>query len=530
MYGTVETATMKDPVAQKNAVDYDAPAAAYDPEDSSISSAKDILENEGEDPVLARKMHLVNDANDQIGWTPFHWKLFVLNGFGYAVDSLIALVQSVTNTGAFLELASPSSYRNTGTISLYVGLLIGAIFWGFGADIIGRRIAFNVTLLITSIATIVSGASPNLPAWGFFIALSAFGAGGNLVLDPTVFLEFLPSNKQWTVTALALWWGLGQAITGFIAWGFLTQERWNCTEGQTCNWSNNAGWRYVSFTAGAFVFLTSVLRVTIMRLQETPKYLLSVGRDADLVRNYQKLAQKYGRECSLTLEKLEACGQIKNAGQKRNSFKFVLRELVNHVKGLFVTKRMSLSTSMVWMSWTLIGLAYPLFYVFLPSYLSTRVPDAEETPYETWRNFTLTNISGVPGPIIAGYLANLPRVGRKYTMVIGAIISMALFFGYTAVSTADQNVGISCAIACGINIYYGTLYAYTVEVFPSAHRATGNGIAVACNRLMGIVSAFVATAGDTTTVVPLYVCAALFGVMAGVSALFPFEPYGRRSS
>lgn len=26
------------------------------------------------------------------------------------------------------------------------------------------------------------------------------------------------------------------------------------------------------------------------------------------------------------------------------------------------------------------------------------------------------------------------------------------------------------------NIYYGTLYAYTPEVLPSAHRGTGNGI------------------------------------------------------
>ncbi|KAI8311995.1 MFS siderochrome iron transporter 1 [Colletotrichum sp. SAR11_59] len=486
MYGSADTATMKDLTTQKK-VDTDAPA--YGAEDISISSGMDILENEGEDPVLAKKMHLVNDANDEIGWTPFHWKLFMLNGFGYAVDSLIALVQSVTNAAVYLELASPSDYVNAGTVSF-----------------------------------------PNLVFWAAFVAISAFGAGGNLVLDPTVFLEFLPSNKQWTVTALALWWGLGQAVVGFISWGFLTQERWNCVEGQPCNWSTNAGWRYVSFTSGAFVFVASILRVTIMRLQETPKYLLSVGRDEDLVRNYQKLAQKYNKPCSLTLEKLEACGQIKSAGQKRNSFKFVIRELGAHVKGLFVTKKMSRSTSMVWMSWTLIGLAYPLFYVFLPSYLSTRVPDAEETPYETWRNFTLTNISGVPGPILAGILANIPKVGRKHTMVIGAIISMALFFGYTAVSTPAQNVGISCAIAFGINIYYGTLYAYTVEVFPSAHRATGNGIAVAFNRLMGIVSAFVASSGNTASAVPLYVCAALFGLMAVVSALFPFEPYGRRSS
>lgn len=38
-------------------------------------------------------LRLVNDALDEIGMTPYHWKLFCLNGFGYAVDSLILLIQ-----------------------------------------------------------------------------------------------------------------------------------------------------------------------------------------------------------------------------------------------------------------------------------------------------------------------------------------------------------------------------------------------------------------------------------------------------
>ena len=40
------------------------------------------------DPVLAKKIAAVNDAIDIIGLTPYHWKLFCLNGFGYAVDSV----------------------------------------------------------------------------------------------------------------------------------------------------------------------------------------------------------------------------------------------------------------------------------------------------------------------------------------------------------------------------------------------------------------------------------------------------------
>lgn len=84
-------------------------------------------------------------------------------------------------------------------------------------------------------------------------------------------------------------------------------------------------------------------------------------------------------------------------------------------------------------------------------------------------------------------------------MIIGALITMAFFFAYTAVRSASQNLGFNCAISFCLNIYYGTLYAYTPEVLPSAHRGTGNGVAIALNRVMGIMSAVVATFADVST-------------------------------
>jgi MFS family permease len=137
---------------------------------------------------------------------------------------------------------------------------------------------------------------------------------------------------------------------------------------------------------------------------------------------------------------------------------------------------------------------------------------------------------GIFGPILAGYLCNIRVLGRKWTMVIGALTAMAFFFGYTQVTTPAQDAGVSSFLGFFINVYYGTLYAYTPEVLPSAHRTTGNGIAVACNRIMGLMSAVIATEADTSTPVPLWICAALFVAMAGIAAVFPFEPYGRRSS
>lgn len=176
----------------------------------------DILSQEHTDPVLNAKMHLVNNAIDEIGFTGYHAKLFVLNGFGYATDSLILLIQSIIATQAAYEFHP--SYTRGLTIAAYVGMLVGALFWGISADVIGRRFAFNVSLIVSSIFAIVAGASPSWVVLGVFVCLSAFGAGGNLVLDTAVFLEYLPSRYQWLLTLLASWWGVGQLIAGLFAW------------------------------------------------------------------------------------------------------------------------------------------------------------------------------------------------------------------------------------------------------------------------------------------------------------------------
>lgn len=127
--------------------------------------------------------------------------------------------------------------------------------------------------------------------------------------------------------------------------------------------AKNWGWRYVLFTGGALVFAMSVARITIIRLRETPKYLLGRGEDVKVVETLQFIATKYNRSCSLTVEKLEACGQVRSTHSKSS---FSLGEARVHLSGLFCTLKIGISTVMIWLSWTLIGLAYPLFYSFLP--------------------------------------------------------------------------------------------------------------------------------------------------------------------
>jgi hypothetical protein len=115
------------------------------------------------------------------------------------------------------------------------------------------------------------------------------------------------------------------------------------------------------------VLVLSILRVTVIRLNETPKYLLTKGYDREVVECFQKIAKKYNRPCNLTLEQLQACGQIQSTyGGSRYGFV----EFWAHMKGLFQTKKLGLSTSLIWLSWTLIGLAYPLVRGLLPFLVS----------------------------------------------------------------------------------------------------------------------------------------------------------------
>jgi hypothetical protein len=186
------------------------------------------------------------------------------------------------------------------------------------------------------------------------------------------------------------------------------------------------------WTCSAMVFVMSVLRVTVIRLRETPKYLLGEGKDELLVQNFHKMAEKYGRPCSITVEELTACGVVASAhGKSRTS----LQEIAIHFRGLFATKKIGLSTVLIWISWTLIGLAYPLFYVFLYSYLKSRGADVgEKTAYEYWRNYAITNLCGIFGPILAGHLCNIRFLGRRYTMVIGALMTSELLIFQASVS------------------------------------------------------------------------------------------------
>ena len=163
-------------------------------------------------------------------------------------------------------------------------------------------------------------------------------------------------------------------------------------------------------------------------------------------------------------------------------------------------------------------------------YLASRGADTgDDSNYTTWRNYAINQVAGLIGPIIAGFLVEWRWFGRRGTLAVGAAITTALQLGYTQIKTPAQNLGVSAAISAASNIYYGTIYAYTPEILPSAHRATGYGLCVVLNRVGGIVGVLVGSYANVETVVPLWICAGLYGALIFTSLLLPFESRAKRT-
>lgn len=86
------------------------------------------------DPAYEGKAQVLNTAIQDIGMGRYQWQLFVVvGGFGWASDNLWPIVTSLILT----PVANEFSQTRPPLLSLAqnIGLLVGAIFWGFGCTI-----------------------------------------------------------------------------------------------------------------------------------------------------------------------------------------------------------------------------------------------------------------------------------------------------------------------------------------------------------------------------------------------------------
>ena len=159
-----------------------------------------------------------------------------------------------------------------------IGMALGAFVWGGIADVIGRKKAFTLTLLVFSIFTVAGAFAP---AYGWFILfrlLAGFGLGGCIPVDYALVGEFTPSRHRGRVlTAMDGWWPIGASLCAFVS-AYLLEF---------------GDWRLIMLVMIIPALLTVAVRFGI---PESPLYLASVGRfeEADAV--IARLVERTGAE------------------------------------------------------------------------------------------------------------------------------------------------------------------------------------------------------------------------------------------
>lgn len=496
----------------------------------------DLFDASDFNQTYIRKSKLVTSAIDEMGFGRYQWGLFFVAGFGWFADNAWPtatsyILQRLVEVDKVHYPVGRAPYL---TLAQNLGLLAGASFWSLSADIVGRRWAFTLTFLFTGVFSVSAGGSPTFAAMGVFCALWSFGVGGNLPVDSAIFLESLPTNSKWLLTVMSVWWSLGQVITALLSWAIITN--YSCSDTSTeCLSKDNKGWRYFLFTLGGLTLVMFSARF-LFPLYESPTFFLARGKDEIAIETLNHISRINKKPHSLTIDDLRAIDDLHlddenpDAAGGNQLLKSRLKKYnLSHILECFGSRRLALSLVLVIFSWALIGLAFPLYNAFLPSYLEQRGSANQPLSVATtYRNTLIVAVLGVPGSIIAGVLVEL-RIGRKGTLFASLLLTGIVLFGSTTAKTSNSYLTWNCFFNFFSTIMYGVLYAYTPEVFPTKIRGTAVGLAASANRVFGVFAPIIAIFADLTTSAPIFVSGALFLFSAVLVVFYPYEPRNKAS-
>jgi MFS family permease len=192
--------------------------------------------------------------------------------------------------------------------------------------------------------------------------LASLGLGGNIPIDATIALEFLPQNRRFLVALLSLWQPIGVVAATGIAYGTAARPKWRCdstlpacSTGQRpcCTSDSNMGWRYTLIILGGTTLVVFFLRFFVFTFQESPKFLVSRGREEEAIQVLHNIA-KFNRAPPpvLTVAHLAAVDEASSlstddlavSGQPLSSMETLKRVLHNtansfkHLKALFTNR------------------------------------------------------------------------------------------------------------------------------------------------------------------------------------------------
>ncbi|MDP1510857.1 MFS transporter [Paenibacillus sp. CMAA1739] len=143
------------------------------------------------------------------------------------------------------------------------------------------------------------------------------------------------------------------------------------------------------------------------------------------------------------------------------------------------------STLMLWILWFTVVFSYYGMFLWLPSIMFMK-------GFELVKSFEyvlIMTLAQLPGYFTAAYL--IEKLGRKFVLIIYLLLTAvsAIWFG------SSETAGMLLAAGICLSFFnlgaWGAMYAYTPELYPTAARSTGVGMAAAFGRIGGVIGPFV---------------------------------------
>jgi MFS family permease len=208
---------------------------------------------------------------DRLRWGRFHTLVVVALGITWILDGL-----EVTLAGAVAPALKQSpllhfSNAEVGLVSsaYLAGAVLGALFFGWLTDRLGRKRLFFITLALYLVATAATALSWNLWSFALFRFLTGAGIGGEYTAINSAIQELIPARyRGWTDLVINGSFWLGAAV-GAAASIILLDP---------AVLAPDMGWRF-AFLIGALLGL--VILLMRMWLPESPRWLMTHGRVAE---------------------------------------------------------------------------------------------------------------------------------------------------------------------------------------------------------------------------------------------------------
>ena len=223
---------------------------------------------------------------DRLPWGRFHTLVVVALGITWVLDGLeVTLAGAVS--GALKE--SPTLHFSNADVGLassayLAGAVLGAIFFGWLTDRLGRKKLFFITLAVYLVATAATAFSWNLWSFMLFRFLTGAGIGGEYTAINSTIQELIPSRvRGWTDLVIngTFWIGAALGAAGSIV---LLDP---------AVLGGDMGWRVAFFTGAALSLVIFFMRLWI---PESPRWLITHGRADEAEAIVQRLEASFRQQ------------------------------------------------------------------------------------------------------------------------------------------------------------------------------------------------------------------------------------------